>query len=286
MEILITIIVLLLIFVIFRSMYENTHYEIERKTIYDSRIKNEIKVLFFADLHNNVYGKSNDKLLKDIEEFSPDIILIAGDLFVSKIKGKNQEAKNILKELIQKYKVIYTFGNHESKLRNKEKYMYPIDCLDEFADVDNLFLLNNDTINININSNELRILGYEADLKFYKKKKIVRPTIKDIEDALGKPVTDKNKIGFLLAHNPDFFDVYSKMSVDYIFSGHNHGGIVRLPFLGGIISTSYKLFPKYYGGEYKMNNTKMFVTRGLGSHTIRFRLFNKPEIHMYTFVNK
>ena len=84
----------------------------------------------------------------------------------------------------------------------------------------------------------------------------------------------------MLAHNPDFFEKYVEYGAEYVFSGHNHGGIVRLPFLGGVVSTGYRPFPKYYGGVYKKNNTTMYVTRGLGSHTIRFRLFNKPQIHM------
>ena len=77
---------------------------------------------------------------------------------------------------------------------------------------------------------------------------------------------------------PNFFDVYAEWGPNYVFSGHNHGGIVRLPALGGLISTEHKLLPKYSYGCYELGKTKMILSSGAGSHTIKFRLFNPVEI--------
>ncbi len=286
MEIFVVAVFVIVIAIYLRAMYEDTHYEIEYKDIVDKRVVSTFKAVFFADLHNTRYGKNNEKLLRDIEAFNPDIILIAGDAFVSKEKERNLAARYVLQELCRKYRVIFTFGNHETKLRNPEKYRYTINCLDELAYKENLIVLNNEQFKLNINGTKLNIIGYEADLKYYRKFDGVRPTLEEMVEAVKTNACLEDEISLLLAHNPNFFDTYAEYGPDYVFSGHNHGGIVRLPFIGGVISTGYRPFPKYYGGEYVKGKTKMFVTRGLGSHTIRFRLFNMPQIHMFTFKNK
>ena len=61
-------------------------------------------------------------------------------------------------------------------------------------------------------------------------------------------------------------------------SGHLHGGIVRLPKLGGVISPQFRLFPKYDGGDYLIGGRHMIVSRGLGSHTVNIRIMNRPEL--------
>ena len=147
-------------------------------------------------------------------------------------------------------------------------------------------ILNDDKYITNIKGTNIVFMGYEAELKYYEKFNKLKPDGKVLEHVVGRYQCKEDEISFLLAHNPDFFDAYAQYGADYVFSGHNHGGIVRLPFIGGLISTGFRPFPKYYGGEYIKGKTKMFVTRGLGSHTIRFRLFNLPQIHMFTFKNK
>lgn len=283
MEIVAAVLIALIVLVLIRSAYENKHYEIEYKDIYDARIVNDLKVVFFADLHNTKYGKDNQRLLEDIDAFNPDVILISGDVFIAKKFERNLVARQLLKTLGRKYKVFFSFGNHETKLRKRKKYKYGVECLKALSDGENITLLNDDKYITQINENNIVFMGYEAELKFYKKFDKMKPDGKVLNHVVGRYQCKENEISFLLAHNPNFFEAYVEYGADYVFSGHNHGGIVRLPFLGGVISTGYKLFPKYFEGEYTEGKTKMFVTRGLGAHTIRFRLFNKPQIHMFTF---
>jgi len=274
------VLAVLLIIIIARAMYENAHFVCEYTELKNKNVKNPFKFVFFADLHNSSYGKNNCKLLNEIDNYNPDFILIAGDVFVAHKNSYCKKSVEFLNELLKKYKVIFTFGNHETKLKNEEKYKYTIkQYIEVLKNTENLIILNNDQINLEISGNIINFIGYEADLKFYKK---FKNNIMDVEEIRSK-VGEKNNDGdlsFLLAHNPDFFEKYVEYGAEYVFSGHNHGGIVRLPFLGGVVSTGYRPFPKYYGGVYIKNNTTMYVTRGLGSHTIRFRLFNKPQIHM------
>ena len=82
----------------------------------------------------------------------------------------------------------------------------------------------------------------------------------------------------MLAHNPAYFEAYASWGADLTLSGHVHGGIMRLPWLGGVLSTSLTLFPKYDGGEFRLGEKRMIVSRGLGSHTIPIRIFNPAEL--------
>ena len=69
---------------------------------------------------------------------------------------------------------------------------------------------------------------------------------------------------------------------DLIFAGHMHGGIIRLPFLGGVLSPERDYFPEYDGGKYELENSTMVVGRGLGNYTINLRIFNRPELMVVT----
>jgi len=82
-----------------------------------------------------------------------------------------------------------------------------------------------------------------------------------------------------MAHNPSYMKKYLERGANLILSGHLHGGIVRIPGWRGVVSTQFKLFPRYAGGYYQLKDKQaMIVSRGLGSHTIKFRLFNRPEL--------
>ena len=71
-------------------------------------------------------------------------------------------------------------------------------------------------------------------------------------------------------------DVYKRQ--DLTLSGHLHGGLVRLPFIGGVVSPQVKLFPKYAQGMFEKYRRKMVVTAGLGSHSFALRINNPPEV--------
>lgn len=82
----------------------------------------------------------------------------------------------------------------------------------------------------------------------------------------------------MIAHNPEYFPAYAEWGADLVLSGHVHGGLMRLPFLGGVIAPSMKLFPKYDGGVFEEHGSTMILSRGLGTHTLPIRIFNPGEL--------
>ena len=89
----------------------------------------------------------------------------------------------------------------------------------------------------------------------------------------------------LLAHRNDRFDQYAAAGYDFVLSGHGHGGIVRLPFVGGLVGADRQFFPKWTSGLYTLGDSTLFVSRGLGNNTAPFRgfrIFNRPELAVIT----
>ena len=94
---------------------------------------------------------------------------------------------------------------------------------------------------------------------------------------------DLKGYNILLSHRPELIDIYASFNINLVFSGHAHGGQIRIPFIGGIIAPNQGLFPKYTSGLYEVKNTKMVVSRGLGNSAFPIRINNRPEIVVVRF---
>ena len=140
--------------------------------------------------------------------------------------------------------------------------------------------LENEVQHIAVGENKIAIAGLSIGKAFYKRGKKPLMTDKEIEAWLGKK---PKEFCVLLAHNPEYFDAYATWGSECVLAGHNHGGIVRLPMLGGVISPRLHLFDKFDRGEYRKKNTMMLLSAGLGMHTIKIRFLNTPELLVVNF---
>lgn len=137
-------------------------------------------------------------------------------------------------------------------------------------------LLQNQTISLEMpGSVPLYLAGADLAYGVYRdenrKFRNLQPyTAADLENDLGR----RRGCTVLLAHNPLLLDSYAGWGADLVLCGHVHGGLVRLPFLGGVLSPERKFFPKYDKGLYEKDGTKMYVSGGIGKP----RLCNPPEI--------
>jgi predicted MPP superfamily phosphohydrolase len=91
-------------------------------------------------------------------------------------------------------------------------------------------------------------------------------------------IDDGLVLNILLSHRPEFFGLYAGSGMDLVFSGHAHGGQIRLPFVGGLIAPGQGFFPKYTSDAYKQDGATMAVSRGLGNSIAPVRVFNRPEV--------
>lgn len=247
--------------VMYQYFPKTEYYEITSERL----ISNQ-RIVLLTDLHGCEQGENNNKLLQMIKEADPDYICIAGDMTV-KNGSFTKEVVSFLSRLCQLCPVYYAPGNHE--IRMPEYYEYKRK-LKEIG----VQYLENESLAIGGN-----VLIYGLDLpeywyhKIWEKREFRK---EDLCQLLGPCKEDRFSI--LLAHNPEYGRQYAEWGADLTLSGHIHGGIMRLPRLGGVISPSLQLFPKYDAGLFEEEGKTMIISRGLGLHHIKLRFFNRPEV--------
>lgn len=249
-----------------------TRYEIKSSGIPQSF--NGYTILQLSDLHSHNFGNNNSKLLKKIEKEQPDIIVLTGDM----VNSKDTDFSTFLElaeTLTQTYPVYYIPGNHELRLP-LQKYNQLISKLRQA----NVTVLTNQTISLFKNKEQIQLIGFNLPLSYYTNQ-LKREESKELSSEIMKQfigTSQQNIFQILLAHNPLYFDTYANWGADLTLSGHIHGGMIRIPFIGGLLSPERTFFPKYSTGKYEKENSTLIVNRGLGNGTINLRVFNHPEI--------
>lgn len=224
-----------------------------------------------SDLHGKVFGNDNSTLISKIEGSKPNIIVITGDLVDSSFYDGPQ-IKSLLARLSQIAAVYYVTGNQEINSPHLMKN------LQSTFQACNVHYLKNSAEVISRNGQSIFLAGIDdpiyADMDANSLNG--RTLSAEIDAVLKDPAQQSFKI--LLTHRPEQFALYAKFNFDLIFSGHAHGGQIRLPFIGGLFAPNQGYFPKYTGGEYIKGRSTMIVNRGLGNGSFPQRLFNQPEI--------
>lgn len=235
---------------------------------------NGYKILQISDLHGKEFGQNQKKLLSKIEDIKPDMIVITGDLIDSK-KGGIEEAMTLVKGIVSLTDVYYASGNHEA-------WSNSYDSLKSRLQKEGVTVLDNEKASISIDGDSIDLLGL-SDPAFNKSNDYTDDA--DIKNQLKTLCEDDDKFKILLSHRPELLDIYAENNVDLVFSGHAHGGQVRIPFVGGLVAPDQGLLPKLTEGMHKSNNTSMIISRGLGNSIIPQRIFNRPELIVVTLQN-
>ena len=261
-----------------RSEYEKKALSVEETTLYSSKVSKKRTFVFLSDLHENTFGPENEKLIQAINQIHPDAILNGGDLIVTKgPHAKTAHALSLIKKLASCYPVYCAEGNHENRIDwEPEHYGLEGTIYRNALTQASAIYLKNDSA---IFDKEIRITGFDLDKDFYQKALIHPvPPMTDhyIEEKVGKADADHFQI--LLAHSPLYFDNYVNWGADLTLSGHFHGGTIRLPGLGGVMTPQYQFFLPWCAGIFEDQGHYMAVSRGLGTHSINIRLNNRPQL--------
>ena len=254
------------------NRFVTVDYEVESE-----KLTKECTFVLLSDLHNKSFGKDNEKLLREIKKLAPDSILVAGDMMTAQKGDKFHVALRFMDQLAKEYPIYYGMGNHEYRAglyseqygNIYEEYMSGLHSC-------GIEPLINETVSLP--SANINICGLQMDRCYYKRFRKYPMKEDYLPEVLGKPQQDKFQI--LIAHNPEYFEEYAKWGADLVVSGHVHGGLMRLPYLGGVVSPKLTIFPKYDGGRFREGNSEMILSRGLGTHTLPIRIFNPGELIM------
>lgn len=254
--------------------------ETEEYTISSDRINSEVKLALISDLHDHTFGEKNEELVQMLKEQEPDLILMAGDM-INDISKDSHVAVELIEQVKDIAPVYYSLGNQEEDYIGRGTS----DLLNELKDA-GAIVLDESYQDIQVNGNAIRLGGmydyaFALDGNNTTTKESMRPSLyqflTDFQD------TDSYRL--MMAHRPDSFifgDATRTWEIDLVVSGHNHGGQVILPFLGGIYGGDQGWFPKYVDGVHHFKKVKnMVITRGLGSGEEKLPRFNnKPEVVM------
>lgn len=239
-------------------------------------LSRECRFVLISDLHNKVYGNQNDKVIASIQKINPDFIILAGDLVTSQVSEDMTPGIELVNRLSRKYRIYYGLGNHESKMqREQERFGGKYDTLMQAVSDKNVKVLQNESVDLP--EYNIRLTGLDLAPEYFAHFRITKMREGYLQKTL--PGCDETKCNLLIAHNPDYFEEYAGWGAQLVLSGHVHGGIMRLPVLGGVIAPSYKLFPRYDGGIFHSGGSVMLLGRGMGSHTIPLRFFNPAELY-------
>jgi len=274
-QILIGAAIILILFFIGVMLYDGNRFHVVEYTIHSSKLYTDENIVVLSDLHNKCYGKDNERLIHAIEQIHPNGVYVAGDIITSKAGESMAPGITLMQKLGEKYPVYYGMGNHEHKLRlNTEKYGSMYQQYEKELKKSGIEMMSN--TRVYDPKHNVDICGLEIGRKYYQKARKRTMNADYVSSKVG--ACRKDAFQILLSHNPDYFEQYAVWGADLVLSGHVHGGVMRLPILGGVISPSFRLFPRYDGGVFHKGAATMILSRGLGMHTIPIRIFNPGEL--------
>ena len=243
-------------------------YKVESQSLPESF--HGFKIVHFSDLHylTTINKKEVNKIVNRINTLNPDIVVFTGDLIDSKKEPTGQELNDLIDSL---NKIEVTTG------------MYAIKGNHDYI---------NDYFEKVFNETNFKILNNSYELIYYKGTTPILLTgigsilenDCDIDLAFSYSEMD-NLYTISLLHEPDIIDnILNKYSVDLALAGHSHNGQIRLPGIGAIMKVEEG--KKYPNEKYTINDTKLYISGGLGTSMYEFRFFNRPSINLYRLTTK
>ena len=244
------------------TLWGNKALEINEYRIRSDRIPvafNGFRIAQISDLHNTEFGEDNEKLLAKLSAAQPNIIVITGDLIDSR-RTDVDISLAFVRKAMEIAPVYYVNGNHESRVVEYEDLKQGLDEM-------GVTRLECQKASICREGDSITILGLN-DPSF-----LLDPVV-----FLNEMMEPADGFTVVLSHRPELFRDYAAAGVDLVFTGHAHGGQIRLPLVGGLVAPHQGYFPKYDAGAFTEGNTTMLVSRGIGNSLFPLRFNNRPEI--------
>lgn len=215
------------------------------------------KIVMLSDLHDRSFGDDNEELIEAIKELEPDIIVMTGDMIDKDDKEVKAETAVLFQELPFIAETYAVDGNHEdgSQITSQLHLMYEIAGIHE---------ITNKQVKIEKGNDAILLSGLSG---YYKKYLNIRKASPEYREMFN----------IALMHRMGYFNEVKNYGFSLVLSGHAHGGIIRLPFVGGVISNDGGLWPEYTSGFYTNESSTMLVSRGLGDTDVP-RFNNRPEV--------
>jgi len=229
-----------------------------------------IKIVHITDIHYKriITEERIDEIIEEVNLINPDIVVFTGDLLDKDSNITEDDEKLLSSKLVKlnaKYGKYATIGNHD--------YMFDKQILANIYANSNFKLLDNDYDIIYNEKKENIFIGGVTTVSYDEA---------DIDKTM-EYFNDNDDISYkiILVHEPDYADtiIDKYPTVNLILSGHSHNGQINIPYIKEFFLPLYSR--KYFEGHYKINDTNLYISSGIGVSRINFRLFNRPSINLY-----
>lgn len=218
------------------------------------------RIAVLSDLHDRIFGQHNERLIETVAQSEPDLIALCGDL--ADTEYQPDEIQILAERLGQIAPVFYVTGNHEWAAKIVPE-------LTEQLEACGVTILANDYCFITRDNASFVLAGVHDPNGPYDMK-TPQQLVEQIRSECADPIPV-----VVLCHRNDTLQQWAGLGVEAVLCGHGHGGIVRLPGLGGLFGPGGDWRPEYTAGLYRQGHTSMAVSRGLGG---TLRIFNPPQI--------
>lgn len=260
------IFILLLVLALAALIYDsNTRIAVTEHILVSERIPDSFEgftLVQLSDIHGCELGEGNSGILEKTAAAKPDIIAITGDM----VDEDTDMAviDSLLEKLAAIAPVYYVSGNHEWGAGRMAE-------LEAVLEKQGGCYLQNEYVLLSRGEESIALAGVE-DPNAWADMPSPEDVMAQVRAEQGETYT------ILLGHRNYWAEKYPELDADLILCGHAHGGIVRLPLLGGVLGAGFELFPEYVDGAVDCGSYTMIVSRGLGNSAGIPRFLNNPEI--------
>ena len=254
------------------------HYEVTSEKVTEA-----VRLAVLADLPSTFYGKDQEELVRELQDCSPDAVLLVGDIADDKVS--HEGTKRLLSAIGKKYPCFYVSGNHEYWSGEEGK-------IKEMIASYGVTVLEGESVLFRVGEQQILISGVDDPDGYGQRHRYDPEAMAGWENQLARCQRNLDGVHFsvLLTHRPELVSYYThtpgeeESGFDLVTAGHAHGGQVRIPgILNGLLAPNQGLFPRYAGGRYELGDTVMIVSRGLCRNLLP-RVFNRPELVMVEIV--
>ncbi len=228
------------------------------------------KILQISDLHCETFGEKQCEIERVVDSIKPDLVVFTGDMIDENLL-LFEPIDDLCSVLSEKNTVLSCWGNHDRWIARSD-----FKRLKDIYSSYGIITLNGNTVLIERNGEHIAVSGADDPANWDKS------TLDYVQEHGINVSPEQGYYNILLFHRANLFPYISTLGFDLVLSGHMHGGQVRIPFFGGIVSPTMEWFPNYTGGMYIENESVLIVSRGLGNAVRVPRIFNPPELVLIT----
>jgi len=273
--IIVAVLILAMVGVVGANVVINRSFTVSFYQITSDKVSDNIRIVELSDLHNSQYGENNSRLVEKIKSLGPDIIVYAGDMMNEK-DDDYSVLFNLSDELCKIAPIYACYGNNEL-----DQQLFYDKTFRSQLEKHNVTLLSNEALDVEIGNTVIQLVAISDNVEQY-----------DVPTNNGKKFIEKleptENCRICLTHYPELFNKkLLDKDIDIAFTGHAHGGLIRLPYFGGLYSPGEGFLPKFTSGVVEADDgTKVVVSRGLGNsseatgieHLEIPRINNQPEL--------